>query len=190
VEPPKFTASELAALIAETISWMKEQRENFLPSSIPLNSAEKIHLQPFFTAQTLDQLRIAKLSRPGESIPYPPYYEKVRAGGARVLPDPAHTTAAPFIDVAVFNTEPTLRTIFHSLVHVAQFAIVGVERVVEGYFRTLNESGLWIVAPYEEQAYQMDARYTRDPSDVFSVEMEIQEWLRTGRYWKDPEEKS
>jgi hypothetical protein len=88
VEPPKFTPSELAALIAETISWMKEQRENFLPSSIPLNSAVKIQLQPFFTAETLDQLRIAKLSRPGESIPYPPDYEKVRAGGARLRRTP------------------------------------------------------------------------------------------------------
>jgi len=189
VEPPKFTPAELAALVAEMASWVKQQRAKFLPSSIPLNSEQRKNLQPFFTAEILDRLRIINLSQTGGTIPYPPFYERVRAGGARVVPDAAHMTAMPFLDVAVFNTEPTLRTIFHTLVHVAQFTLVGPEKVMEGYFRALNESGLWMVVPFEEQAYQMDARYTRDPSDVFSVEEEIQEWLRTGRYWKDPEKK-
>jgi hypothetical protein len=53
---------------------------------------------------------------------------------------------------------------------------------MRGYFQTLNEAGLWMVVPYEEQAYQLDARYTRNPSDVFSVEEEIREWVRSGRY--------
>jgi hypothetical protein len=185
VEPPKFTPAELTALITEAAAWISQQRENFLPASIPLDGAQKRELGPFFTADILDRLRIAKLSRPVESIPYPSFYEKLRAGGSRVLPDFAHTTAVPFVDVAVFNTEPTLRTIFHNLVHVTQVSIVGLERFMEGYLQTLNESGLWMVVPYEEQAYHLDARYTRDPSDVFSVEAEVREWLRTGRYWKN-----
>lgn len=189
MEPPKFTPAELAALIAEAVSWLKQQRAQFLPSSIPLDSAQKKNLKPFFTAEILDRLRIVNLSQTGGTIPYPPFYERVRAGGARVVPDAAHMTAIPFLDVAVFNSAPTLRTIFHNLVHVAQIAAVGPERFLEGYFRALNESGVWMVVPYEEQAYRMDARYTTDPSDVFSVEAEIQEWLRTGRYWKDPEKK-
>ena len=76
----------------------------------------------------------------------------------------------------------TLRTLFHNLVHVAQFSILGAERVMESYFHVLNESGLWIVAPVEEQAYQLDGRYTKDPADVFSVVDEIQGWLLSGRY--------
>jgi hypothetical protein len=39
-----------------------------------------------------------------------------------------------------------------------------------------------MVVPYEEQAYRMDARYTKDPADVFSVEAEIREWLRDGKF--------
>jgi len=184
VEPPKFTPAELVALVAEAVSWLRQQRAKFLPSSIPLDSDQKKKLRPFFKVKTLDRLRIVNLSHAGETIPYPPFYERVRAGGARVVPDAAHMTAMPFLDVAVFNTEPTLRTIFHTLVHVAQIALVGPERFIAGYFQTLNESGLWMVVPFEEQAYQLDARYTRDPSDVFSVEAEIQEWLGTGRFWK------
>jgi len=43
---------------------------------------------------------------------------------------------------------------------------------------------LWMAVPFEEQAYQMDARFTANSSAVFSVEHEVREWLRTGRYQK------
>ena len=122
------------------------------------------------------------LSQSKQTIPYPPFYEAVRAGGNRALPDAAHMTAMPFVDLIAFNQNPTLRTLFHNLVHVTQFALVGTERFLRGYFKTLNEAGLWMVVPFEEQAYQLDARYTRSPSDVFSVENEVREWINAGRY--------
>jgi hypothetical protein len=151
------------------------------PSSTPLDDNQKTKLGPFFSPEILDQAGILDLSQTRETLPYPPFYETVRAGGSRVLPDAAHMTAIVFLDVIVFNREPTLRTLFHNLVHVAQFALAGTERVIKGYFNTLNEVGLWMVVPFEEQAYQLDARYTRNPSDVFSVEDEVREWMRTGR---------
>lgn len=182
MEPPKFTQAEMAGLIAEAVAWMQQQRDKFHPLSKPLSEPEKIKLRPFFPGEILDRLRIKHVSATGESIPYPPFYERVRAGGARVVPDAAHMTAIPFVDVALFNREPTLRTIFHTLVHVTQFTVLGLEKVMAGYFKALNESGLWMVVPYEEQAYRMDARYTKDPEDVFSVEAEVREWLRSGKF--------
>jgi hypothetical protein len=65
---------------------------------------------------------------------------------------------------------------------VTQYSIVGVRKVMVGYFRVLNEAGTWMVAPAEEQAYQLDARYTKDPADIFSVAAEIKDWLRIGKY--------
>jgi hypothetical protein len=182
VEAPKFTPAELTALLKEAVSWLHQQREYFLHSSFPLDAKQKSHLGPFFPAKILDRARIADASQTGEAIPYPPFYERVRAGGARVIPDAAHMTAMAFVDVIVFNRPPTLRTIFHNLVHVTQFVMLGEERVLRGYFDTLNEAGLWMVVPYEEQAYQMDARFTRNPAEVFSVEKEIQEWIQQGRF--------
>lgn len=181
MQPPKFTEPELAGLVAETVLWMQQQREKYRDAGGPLTEEQRAELQRFFPAEILDRLRIVEVWRTGETIPYPPFYERVRAGGARVVPDAAHMTAIPFIDVAVFNREPTLRTLFHTLVHVTQFRMVGLERVMKGYFHTLNESGLWMVVPFEEQAYQLDARYTKDPSDTFSVEAEVREWLRSGK---------
>jgi hypothetical protein len=182
VEPAKFTPAEMAGLIAEAVAWMQQQRDKYYPLSDPLSEPIKVQLRPFFPAKILDRLRIKHVALTGETIPYPPFYERVRAGGTRVVPDAAHMTAMPFIDVALFNREPTLRTVFHTLVHVTQFSIVGLERVMAGYFQALNESGLWMVVPYEEQAYRMDARYTKDAADVFSVETEVQDWMRNGKF--------
>jgi len=182
VEPPKFTEMELAGLLAETLAWLQQQRDLHYALSKPLSEPIKEKLSPFFPAEILDRVKLRDLSRTRETIPYPPFYERVRAGGARVVPDAAHMTAIPFIDVALFNRQPTLRTVFHNLVHVTQFAIVGLERVMKGYFKALNESGLWMVVPFEEQAYNLDARFTKDPTDQFSVEAEIREWLRKGKF--------
>jgi hypothetical protein len=182
MEPPKFSQSELGALVGEAAAWVRQQREKFRPSAIALTVDQSAALQPFFPSDILTSLRVLDISKTGETIPYPPFYERVRAGGSRVVPDAKHMTAMPFVDVAVFNREPTLRTLFHNLVHVAQFSALGVEAVMESYFHVLNESGLWMVAPVEEQAYQLDGRYTKDPTAVFSVADEIQEWLRSGKY--------
>jgi hypothetical protein len=182
MEPPKFSQADLAALLAEAVLWIQKQRDVYLPRSKPLTAEQRAKLLPFFLPENLDRLKIVDVSQTGETIPYPPFYERVRAGGARVVPDAAHMTAIPFIDVAVFNREPTLRTIFHTLVHVVQFSMVGLETVMKGYFKALDESGLWIVVPYEEQAYGLDGRFTKDPSSAFSVEAEVREWIRTGRF--------
>jgi hypothetical protein len=182
VEPPKFTQAELSGLIGEAVAWVQQQRDKYRPLSDPLSESVKDKLRPFFSAEILDRLKIKDVSQTSETIPYPPFYERVRAGGSRVVPDAAHMTAMPFLDVALFNRQPTLRTIFHTLVHVTQFTVVGLEKVMAGYFQALNESGLWMVVPYEEQAYRMDARYTKDPADIFSVEAEVREWLRKGKF--------
>ena len=114
MEPAKFTPAELAALVAEAIAWWEQQREKYRPGGLALTVTERAELQPFFSAEILDSLRIVDASLTGETIPYPPFYERVRAGGSRVVPDAAHMTAVPFIDVAVFNRKPTLRTLFHT----------------------------------------------------------------------------
>lgn len=173
---------ELDSLISQAVVWLNKQREAYLPSSVPLDDNQTSELNPFFPHEILERARILDLSLSNETLPYPPFYETVRAGGNRVLPDAVHITGMPFVDLIAFNRKPTLRTLFHNLVHVMQFAAVGTERFMRGYFKTLNEAGLWMVVPFEEQAYQLDARYTRNPSDVFSVENEVQEWIKAGRY--------
>jgi len=185
VENAKLTPAELSALVAEAGSWLKQQREKFYPHGHPLCNTHRTQLEPFFAAQILDTVRIVNLPQIGETMPSPPFFEKLLAAGPLMLPNSPHTAAVPFIDVAVFNGEPSLRIVFHTLVHITQMVLLGPEQVMEGCFRALTVSGLWMAVPFEEQAYQMDARFTANPADVFSVEHEVREWLRTGRYHKD-----
>ena len=81
---------ELDSLIGEAVAWLNKQREAYLPSSIPLDDHQKSELNPFFPHEVLERARILDLSQSNETIPYPPFYEKVRAGGNRVLPDATH----------------------------------------------------------------------------------------------------
>jgi hypothetical protein len=182
VDSAKFTPVELAVLAAEAVSWWKQQREEFLPYGVPLGSAQKMPLMPFFTEEILGRFRMVNLLQTGGTIPTPPFYEKILATNSSLLPDPAHSMAMPFIDVAVFSHEPTPRTLFHTLVHVTQLALVGLEGVIESYFRTVNMASLWAANPFEEQAYRLEERFAGNPANAFSVEEEIRESARRGRY--------
>jgi hypothetical protein len=48
MEAAKFTPPELEQLVAQAIAWMQEQREAFLPSSLPLTEEQKAHLRLSF----------------------------------------------------------------------------------------------------------------------------------------------
>lgn len=182
MEHARLTPAELSELVGEAGSWLRQQREKFRPHGVPLGNTERTVLAPFFTADILDRVRLVNLPQMGETMPSPPFFEKLLAARPLLLPDSAHTAAVPFIDVAAFNSQPSPRIIFHTLVHVAQMVLVGPEQVMEGCFQALTVSGLWMMVPFEEQAYQLDSRFTANPADAFSVEDEVRAWLRSGRY--------
>src|SRR2546422_8700569 len=117
-----------------------------------------MQLEPFFAAEILNTVRIVNLSQIGEPMPSPPFFQKLLAAGPLMLPKSAHTAAVPVIDVAGFQGEPSLRVVFHTLVHVTQMVLVRPEQGMEGCFRALTVSGLWMAGPVGEQAYQPGAR--------------------------------
>jgi hypothetical protein len=182
MEPPKMTEAEIVALVAEAASWVNQMREHYRPLATSLSQPQKTKMRPFFPAKLLELVRVVDLSQTGERLPYPPFYSRVRAGGSRVVPDAAHMAFIPFIDLVAFGQKPTDRTLFNALVHVTQFTILGVERFMELYARGLNKKGSYIIISLEEQAYKLDTRFTQDPSDIFSVAEEVQQWAQSGRY--------
>ena len=181
-EPPKMTKKEIVALVAEAVSWFTQMREQYRPVATPLHEPQKTKMRPFFPTELLERVRVADLSETGEHLPYPPFYSRVRAGGSRVVPDAAHMSFIPFIDLVAFGQKPTDRTLFHALVQVTQFTILGVERFMELYVRGLNKRGRYFLIPLEDHAYHLDTRFTGDSSDPFSVAEEVQQWAQSGRY--------
>lgn len=92
-----------------------------------------------------------------------------------------HLASFTYIDVIVFHDEIAPRTLFHGLVHAAQFAMLGFDHYVERYIRAFVRTDLWIAIPLEEQAFKSEARFASSPPERFSVEEEIKLWEREGR---------
>jgi hypothetical protein len=181
-EPPKMTKAEIVTLVAEAVSWVNQMREHYRPVATSLAEPQKAKMRPFFPTELLERVRVVDLSETGEYLPYPPFYSRVKAGGSRVVPDAVHMDSIPFVDLVAFGQKATDRTLFNALVHVTQFTILGVERFMELYVRGLNKSGRHYLISLEGHAYHLDTRFTKDPSDIFSVTEEVQQWAQSGRY--------
>ena len=177
-----MTRTEIVTLVAEATSWVYQMREQYRPLAASLDEPHKTTMQFFFPAELLQRVRVADLSATDAHLPYPPFYSRVRAGGLRIVPDAAHLSSIPFIDLVVFGQKPTARTLFHALVHVTQFTILGVKQFMELYVRGLSKKGRYVLISLEVHAYELDARFTKEPSDVFSVAEEVQQWAWSGRY--------
>lgn len=88
MEPAKFTAAELGRFDRSSRFVDRGAAGEISTIQPPLIAEQKAHLQPFFSAKTLDRLRIVEASKMGEKTPYPPFYEKVRAGARAWCPMP------------------------------------------------------------------------------------------------------
>ena len=124
-EPPKMTETEIVVLVAEGVSWVTQMREQYQPVATPLDEPQNTKMRPFFPMEVIERVRVADLSKTGEHLPYPPFYSRMKAGGLRSVPDAAHRSFIPFIDLVAFGQKPTDRTLFHALVQVTQFTILG-----------------------------------------------------------------
>jgi len=94
------------------------------------------------------------------------------------FPDFVHMASVTYVDVIVFNERIESRPLFHGVVHAVQIEILGFERYVDLYVRGFVKNLSWLAIPLEDQAYKLDARFAEAPGEIFSVEEEIQMWLK------------
>lgn len=74
------------------------------------------------------------------------------------------------------HTQLTL--IFHELIHVVQYEVLGVKDFIKRYVRDWVDNGLnYHAIPLEVQAYELQKRYKKDPKSAFSVLDEIRQGL-------------
>jgi hypothetical protein len=125
-------------------------------------------LKPFFPARILDRARVAENIKP-ESPP-PEMLERVKSFA---LPPLVHQPSIAFGEVIIFPGKIVDRSLFHSLVHVVQYDLLGTERYFELFLRALVRKGAYINVPFEVQAYSLDSRFAAFPSQAFSVEEEV-----------------
>jgi hypothetical protein len=176
----QLTEARIAEAITRVSTYLRERHDHYLSSAIPLTNRQKAVMWPYFSAALLDRIRILELD--GERVPNPPFYEEARAMGLVNLPEWTHMRSLTFLEVVVFNEKLTERSLFHGLVHVVQFDVLGLERYTELFVRSFLNTKLHISVPLEAHTFSLESKFAEHPAERFSVEEKVRLWAKHGRY--------
>ena len=177
---PELPDSQVQNMIAGVRVYMRQERERYLPMSVPLATEWKVGAQQHFPNALLNRVRTATLK--GARIPNPHFYAEAKALSSGRFPDFTHMASFTYVDLIVFHEQIERRPLFHSLIHATQIAFLGFDRYVELYVRGFVKNRSWLGIPLEAQAYQLDTRLAASGSEAFSVEDEVRLWAEQGLY--------
>jgi len=161
-------------LLQKFEEWLFQQRRIHLIKARALSNEEKLRLNRYFEKRILGLTRIASVNR----ISNPEFYDELRR---REIPIPVDfTSAAGFtlIDCVLLRRDlGSISTLFHEMVHVVQFDLLGVKKLIELYLADLMKKGYQNVL-FERQAYDLTAKFTRGES--FLVRKILEKELKPG----------
>ena len=163
--------SQLASMVEAYIS---DSRTKYAPQAVPLSEAQRSAMQPFFPAEILASVRLCVLR--GTRVPNPSMYSMAKLMGIRDLPDFSDMAAITFVDVIVSHEEFSHDLLFHELVHVVQYAQLGVKEFAARYVNGFIQGGSYEKIPLEKNAYSLEGRFSADPGQIFSVADEVRRW--------------
>jgi hypothetical protein len=173
---PNLTPTEIAAFIEAVAEYIRVQRALYLPQSAPLAFSD-LWLK-FFPQSDLGRIRILP---PGqERVTNPPFYADLEKMGFKGLPDFTTMAAITFDDTVVFHDPLTPQLIFHEMVHVVQYRLLGIDEFARLYVRGYLHGG-YSGTPLEVCAYELDGRFIMG-SVGFDVEAEVRAWIDGGKF--------
>ena len=168
-----------ATLLAWPVAWyIRHQRDRLSHRGIALSAESRAQFSLYFAATDLDRVRILETDR----LPLPalPFRQAARRIGLDFL-DPAQIAAITF-DYVIASQQPLRpRLLFHELVHVVQFRLLGVADFARLYTRGFLSAGSYLGIPLERCARDLEGRFDTDPSP-FHVESEVAAWIEADRY--------
>ena len=180
---PTLSPNEVAWVSYQVSEFIRQQRAKYLPAATPLSPEQKTAMRPFFPDAILDSARLLTLT--GTRIENPAFYETLIGLGieAGMLPDFSNSmVAVTFQDVIVSHEPFTDRLLFHELVHVVQYAKLGLPGFATKYVEGFLQGGGYDYIPLEINAYLLDAEFANHPEKHFSVEAEVQSWIAAGKF--------
>jgi hypothetical protein len=176
----QLSEDRIVEAIQRVSAYLHDQREFYLHSGKPLSQQQRALMCPHFSPALLEQIKIVELN--GSRVPNPPFYAEARALGFVNLPEVTHMNALTFMDVIVFNQKPTDRSLFHGLVHAAQFDILGPQRYAELFVRSFVTTKFHFCVPLEAHAFSLESKFASSPAHRFDVEDQIRLWISQSRY--------
>jgi hypothetical protein len=165
------------AMVSQLVSMVEDYinngRKKYAPQAVPLTDPQRTAMQPFFPAAVLDSARLCVLH--GTRLPNPSMYAMAKMMGIRNLPDFSEMTAITFVDVVVSHQEFTDALLFHELVHVVQYAQMGLKEFAERFVNGFILAGSFEEIPLEKMAQALEARFSQDATQLFSVGDEVRQ---------------
>jgi hypothetical protein len=176
---PQLTPDQIAEVSSLVSGYITTQRETALPLALPLSTAQRASMDGFFLPQVLDtRLLVLNDTR----VENPPFYVPLRRMGFTNLPSFSTMAAVTFCDVVVSHQPFTDGLLFHELVHVEQYRLLGIPRFAELYVRGFLNGGGYDRIPLEINAYDLGGRFERSTLARFSVADEVSRWIAEGRF--------
>lgn len=163
-------------LVAQGSRWVAEQREVFYPVGAPLPPDLVSEFAPFFDLRLLTRVRIATvpaIANPGFLEQYRPLFREK----AIPLLDFGAMDGITFLDAIVLTQRwghLPAPLIFHELVHVVQYDILGAARFVELFITGwVNQGFNYAAIPLEMDAYELQNWYATHPHEPFAAREEV-----------------
>lgn len=162
--------SQLATMVEDYIS---SSRTKYAPQAVPLSDAQRAAMRPFFTPAVLDSARLCVLR--GTRVSNPSMYTMAKMMGIRNLPDFSDMAAITFVDVIVSHEAFTDALLFHELVHVTQYAQMGIKEFAACYVNGFIQGGSYEEIPLEKQACELESRFSKGSGNPFAVDDEVRQ---------------
>jgi hypothetical protein len=166
-------------LVDNSTEWIRSQRVLHTALSRPLPDTTRQALRGYFDPETLDRARFRRVP----SIENPGFYAEFERVGETVPLDFSSWAAITFGDVILVNeslvpTPPPHSVVFHEMVHLVQYDVLGIEEFSQRYVRRLAQTRFqYMNIPLETEAFDLQGRFERSAGEVFSAEAVIREGL-------------
>jgi hypothetical protein len=174
--------SSLAGLGLRVHAWIIQQRSLHFPATRGLRDEEKLWLDGYFLPETLRQARVRSVTQ----IENPPFYDAVvqelAAQGIEAQFDVRGSLGITFVDCILLRQGlETPALLFHEMVHVVQYGLLGSEKFAACYVQGLAGARfVYRENPFERIAHQMEERFVA--GEPFKVLPEVAEWCRRQGY--------
>ncbi len=185
---PEMSPQQIAFFTQAVAEYIRAQRSSYYARAAPLSFSDL--WSRFFRPVDLQRVRALPAGPPlsaasarsklEERVPNPPFYSQLKQLGFTGLPNFTAMAAITFDDVIVFHDPLTPQLIFHEMVHVVQYRLLGVDEFARLYVRGYLHGG-YEGTPLEVCAYQLDGRFLMG-SVGFDVESEVRSWIANGRF--------
>ncbi|HIF07541.1 MAG TPA: hypothetical protein EYQ64_11495 [Gemmatimonadetes bacterium] len=175
-DPKQLNAQQLVSYLAENAGhWIESQRAQHRVHADPLPDTTVAALSGFFGQRTLDRTRIRHVA----SIENPAFYKEFEEAGEAFPLDFTVWAAITFGDVILVNGAqvpgpPSHSVVFHEMVHVVQYDVLGVHEFARRYVTPFVQSRFnYMAVPLETDAFDLQGRFEEWSGEPFSAEEEI-----------------